>query len=79
MNWNDPRMIFALEAVQRAATLAAAIQDEMISEALTKDDRSPVTVADFAAQAVIGNLLEGAFPGEPLVGEERAEVLRSPQ
>lgn len=79
MNWKEPRVKFALEAVQQAATLAAAIQNEMVTEALTKDDRSPVTVADFAAQAVVGSLLEGAFPGELLVGEERAEVLRSPQ
>ena len=79
INWKDPRVNFALESVRRAAALAAAIQGEMVSEALTKDDRSPVTVADFAAQAVVGNLLERTFPGELLVGEERAEVLRSPQ
>jgi HAL2 family 3'(2'),5'-bisphosphate nucleotidase len=77
MNWHDPRIKFALGAVQQAAALAVAIQGEMVTQALTKDDRSPVTVADFAAQAVVGHLLEGAFPGELLVGEERAEVLRS--
>lgn len=79
MNWEDKRVRFALEAVQLAAGLASIIQEEMISEAITKDDRSPVTVADFAAQAVVGYLLEKAFPGELLVGEERADVLRSPE
>ncbi len=79
INWNDPRIKFALEAVQQAANLAAAIQEEMVTEALTKDDRSPVTVADFAAQAVVGSLLDKSFPGELLVGEEQAEVLRSPK
>jgi 3'(2'), 5'-bisphosphate nucleotidase/inositol polyphosphate 1-phosphatase len=79
MDWNDSRIGFALQAVQQAANLAAAIQGEMVTEALTKDDRSPVTVADFAAQAVVGHLLEKAFPGELLVGEEQAAVLRSRQ
>ena len=55
---SDTRVGFALRAVQQAASLAAEIQGEMISQALTKDDRSPVTVADFAAQAVVGYLLE---------------------
>jgi len=79
MNWEDKRVRFALEAVQLAAGLANAIQEEMITEAITKDDRSPVTVADFAAQAVVGYLLENAFSGELLVGEEQADVLRSPE
>ena len=73
----NPRNQFALQAVQKAAILAADIQEEMVIKALTKDDRSPVTIADFAAQAVVGNLLEETFPGELLVGEESADVLRS--
>ncbi len=75
----DPQVYFALQAVQRAALLAAAIQQEMVIQALIKDDRSPVTIADFAAQAVVGNLLEKEFPGELLVGEEAADILRSPE
>ncbi len=78
INWHDKRVIFALQAVQQAALLAADIQNEMVSRAITKDDRSPVTVADFAAQAVVGFLLGQALPGELLVGEENADVLRSP-
>lgn len=76
--WPGIRPKFALEAVQQAANLAADIQTEMVSEVLTKDDRSPVTVADFAAQAVVGYLLDIALPGDLLVGEEQADVLRSP-
>jgi len=79
MDWNEPRNRFALQAVRLAADLAADIQGEMVSEALTKDDRSPVTVADFAAQAVIGCLLDQNYPGELLVGEEQSDVLRSPE
>lgn len=76
---SDKKVEFALQAVQQAANLAADIQGEMVSEALTKDDRSPVTVADFAAQAVVGYLLDKAFPGALLVGEEASAVLRSPE
>lgn len=79
INLSDKKVEFALRAVREAASLAAYIQGEMVSEALTKDDRSPVTVADFAAQAVVGYLLEATFPGALLVGEEASAVLRSPQ
>ena len=79
MDWNDSRNRFALKAVHLAAGLAAEIQGEMVTEALTKDDRSPVTVADFAAQAVVGYLLDKTFPGELLVGEEQSDVLRAPE
>jgi 3'(2'), 5'-bisphosphate nucleotidase len=78
MDWNAPRAIFGLNAVYLAANLAMEIQGDMVSEAITKDDRSPVTVADFAAQAVVGYLLDRSFPGELLVGEEQSDVLRSP-
>ena len=74
---SDPKVRFALDAVKTAATLAGDIQKEMISSAITKDDRSPVTVADFAAQAVVGYLLDNQFPGIHLVGEEQSDILRS--
>jgi 3'(2'), 5'-bisphosphate nucleotidase len=44
---------------------------------MTKDDRSPVTVADFASQALVGYLLGEAFPNDPLVAEEDSTTLRS--
>src|SRR5215510_11514101 len=69
---------FALEATRRAAQLTQQVQAEMIGPALTKSDRSPVTVADFAAQALVGNLLAEAFPNDPLVAEEDAADLRAP-
>jgi 3'(2'), 5'-bisphosphate nucleotidase len=43
---------------------------------LTKEDRSPVTVADFAVQALIARRLAEHLPGAALVGEEHAESLR---
>ncbi|MBN1147736.1 MAG: 3'(2'),5'-bisphosphate nucleotidase [Anaerolineales bacterium] len=75
---NQPEIQFALHAVRQASLLVKQVQAELVSAALTKDDRSPVTVADFASQALIGRLLADAFPGDPLVAEEDAGALRSP-
>lgn len=74
---SQPEVDFALQAVRRAAWLVKRVQAELVSPALTKDDRSPVTVADFASQALVGYLLERAFPRDPLVGEEDASALRA--
>ncbi|MCH7910716.1 MAG: 3'(2'),5'-bisphosphate nucleotidase, partial [Candidatus Hydrogenedentes bacterium] len=44
---------------------------------LSKDDLSPVTVADFAAQALVAKMLEEHLPGTTLVGEEDAGLLKT--
>jgi 3'(2'), 5'-bisphosphate nucleotidase len=67
---------FAIEAVREGALLARRIQREMVSGALTKDDRSPVTVADFAVQALVARRLAERLPGAVLIGEEQADALR---
>jgi HAL2 family 3'(2'),5'-bisphosphate nucleotidase len=69
---------FAIEAVREASLLARRIQREMVTLAITKDDRSPVTVADFAIQAVVAHRLANARPNAVLIGEERADTLRAP-
>lgn len=43
---------------------------------LTKSDRSPVTTADFAIQALAGRLIEEVFPGDILVAEESAAMIK---
>ncbi len=78
LNLDTPEIQFAIHTVRQASTLVKLIQTEMVSPALTKDDRSPVTVADFAAQALIGALLEESFPDDALVGEEDSSVLQTP-
>jgi 3'(2'), 5'-bisphosphate nucleotidase len=67
---------FAIEAVREASLLARRIQREMVTGTLTKDDRSPVTVADFAVQALIARRLAEHLSGSTLIGEENAEALR---
>jgi 3'(2'), 5'-bisphosphate nucleotidase len=73
---NTPESQFAIAAVREASLLARRIQREMVTGALTKDDRSPVTVADFAVQALIARRLAEQVPGSTLSGEEHAEALR---
>lgn len=80
MNNNQrPEVQFALDAVRQASLLVRLIQSEMVSPALTKEDRSPVTIADFASQALVARLLQLAYPDDPLVAEEDSAVLRTPE
>lgn len=61
---------FALQAVRAGSRLARAIQRDHGQERQIKSDRSPVTLADYGVQALVGSLLDGAFPHDPLVAEE---------
>lgn len=74
---NSPETKFVIKAVRQAALLVAQVQGEMVTQALTKDDRSPVTVADFASQALVGSMLVDAFPQDSLVAEEDCSTLKS--
>ncbi len=76
---NIKEMRFALDVVAEASKLVKQVQSEMVSSTLTKDDRSPVTIADFASQALVAARLVAAFPDDSLVGEEDASALRSPE
>lgn len=76
INFEDKETRFALEAVRQAALLVKQVQAEMVSPALTKEDRSPVTVADYTAQALVGYLLAQAFPADRVVAEESSAALR---
>jgi HAL2 family 3'(2'),5'-bisphosphate nucleotidase len=76
LDLNHPEIQFAIQAVRQAALLVQQVQAELVTPALTKEDRSPVTVADFAAQAVVGRLLSRIFPNDALVAEEDSRTLR---
>jgi 3'(2'), 5'-bisphosphate nucleotidase len=66
---------FAADVVREAALLVRRVQREMVGGPLAKDDRSPVTVADFAAQALVAERLAERFPEAALVAEEDAAAL----
>ena len=82
VNWHGhslaPELETAVAAVREAGRLCRAVQAEIDPGALAKQDRSPVTVADFGSQALICRALRDAFPGDPVIGEEEAAVLREP-
>ncbi|KAJ1928159.1 3'(2'),5'-bisphosphate nucleotidase, partial [Linderina macrospora] len=67
----------AIEAVERASTVCQAVFKHLVTgETLVKKDKSPVTVADFSAQAVVNSILERHFPADPIVGEEDSKDLQ---
>lgn len=76
LDYTHPDVCFALDTVQQAARLCQRIQAGMAMLNLTKSDFSPVTVADYAVQAFVGQALSVHDPEAVLVGEENAGALR---
>lgn len=78
MPYTEERRV-AVRAVEKASRLCRAVQANLVSdESMSKKDRSPVTVADFGAQAVVTHELRQVFANLPMVGEEDAAELRDP-
>jgi 3'(2'), 5'-bisphosphate nucleotidase len=63
-------------AVQRAAILTKKVFHEKAKGTVSKDDKSPVTIGDFGAQALIIQAIKKNFPKDEIVGEEEASSLR---
>ena len=70
---------FAIRVVSEAADLVKTIQMESDISPLSKEDRSPVTIADFASQALVSKRLLEEFPDDTLVAEEDAGDLKAAQ
>ncbi|MGQ9630506.1 MAG: 3'(2'),5'-bisphosphate nucleotidase [bacterium] len=67
----------AMRAVSSAADICRRIRLDMVRpESIRKGDRSPVTVADYASQAIICKMLSDALPADPIVAEEDSKALR---
>ena len=68
----------ALSAVKKAISLCRRVSNASSEiTSIQKDDRSPVTLADFGSQALIGMELNNAFPDIPVVGEEASGDLKT--
>ncbi|XP_008795435.1 putative PAP-specific phosphatase, mitochondrial isoform X2 [Phoenix dactylifera] len=70
----------AVDVVERACRLCVDVKKSLLSSdgrILEKNDRTPVTVADFGVQALISLELKSLFPSIPLVAEEDSGFLRS--
>jgi len=77
MGQYEEELVVATQAVRAAARICRAVQARLVTaETLSKQDKSPVTVADFASQAVVCQRLQAAFPQDPVVGEEDSAALR---
>ncbi|OXV05454.1 hypothetical protein Egran_06778 [Elaphomyces granulatus] len=64
------------QSVHRAVILTKTILAAIDKGVISKSDRTPVTIADFAAQALLISAVHDAFPDDSFVGEESADVLR---
>ncbi len=85
MNTSPDHLLGVAErAVLEACAVCRAVQTRdprlggQSAIAITKGDRSPVTIADFAAQAVIAHRLRQALGDVTLLGEEGSGYLRDP-
>ena len=80
MHNRSSKLDSALRAVAEACAVTRRVQLDLDTiRQLTKDDRSPVTVADFAAQAVVALRLREELGKLSLVGEESAADLQGPR
>lgn len=75
----EKELTVAIQAVAKASILTKRIQQQVITQrastTLIKQDKSPVTIGDYAAQAVIINTIKANFPQDKVVGEEAASDL----
>ncbi len=69
----------ALGAVRAASEVCRGAQGRLLAgHTLTKGDESPVTIADFAAQAVVCAELTDSLGAIEMIGEEESDDLRAP-
>lgn len=68
----------AVAAVRAASAVCRAVQHRLVAgQTLEKGDKSPVTIADFASQAIALGLLDSSSSIRKFVGEEDAAALRA--
>ncbi len=62
-----------VKAVLEASRFCAKIQHTMGSHtSIMKEDKTPVTIADFGSQAIVCRILNESFPGAKIVAEEHS-------
>lgn len=68
-----------LAAVRKASAICEVVQKAITPEVLDKKDNSPVTIADFASQAIVCHSIGQAFPSDPMIAEEDSTALGQPE
>jgi 3'(2'), 5'-bisphosphate nucleotidase len=73
-----PELAQALHTITTASHLTKSVLHSLQNNvsAETKADSSPVTIADFAAQALIISALKAVYSSDAFLGEENADQLR---
>lgn len=69
MNLQSPELHTAQTAARLAASVCMTVYETLI-QAAAKAGREPVTIADYASQAIINATLKAAFPEDEIMGEE---------
>ncbi len=76
----EKEMEIGQHAVIEAMRISRTVQQELTKgDSITKADKSPVTIADFAAQAIICRILKKNFPDIPIAAEEKSDALKKPE
>ena len=79
MQYEQEREV-AIAAAKKAASFCEQVRQSAYLGQLDKPDQSPVTIADFGAQAMICREIARSFPNDAIVAEEDSSLLRqSPQ
>lgn len=67
-------------AVKRASVLTKGLSDSIVETSKSgtqiKNDKSPVTIGDYASQALINHAIKLNFPSDNIVGEEDSKSLK---
>lgn len=77
--FSDNDILPAIKAVRKACTVTHHLQEVLCpkSGSLSKDDSSPVTIADYAAQAIVLDNIRTFFPSDSYLAEESSKELLS--
>ncbi|EME31114.1 3'(2'), 5'-bisphosphate nucleotidase [Galdieria sulphuraria] len=75
-SWLAERQV-AICALCLACKLSSKLQKRLVQESvITKSDNSPVSIADFAVQALVIHWITRAFPNDHFIAEEDSTALR---
>ncbi|GFH45660.1 3'(2'),5'-bisphosphate nucleotidase [Chaetoceros tenuissimus] len=75
----DSNLTTIVETLITAAELCREVRcKSKHNDSMTKRDESPVTIADYGSQAIICQMLKEKYPNDPVVAEEDAFTLSSP-
>ncbi|MEM1281946.1 MAG: inositol monophosphatase family protein [Chlamydiota bacterium] len=71
--------LIAYELAKQACLIAKDIQNQLIiGDEFQKFDKTPVTIADYAIQAMITKILRKSFPSDTIIAEETPDALAQP-